>query len=388
MYCLGIFIDLRKAFDVCSHEILLKKLKLLGITGISLAWFESYLSDRTQTVDIGGTISEEKALLLSVIQGSILGPILFLCYINDIYTCTTLFTSLFADDGTGLAKDKNLTNLINYVNKELQKIANWFLSNKMAVNTAKTKYIIFRTHGKTIPDNLPLVVFNSNEIGTPDNPQNIFPIERIHNHGATKTFKLLGVLLDEYLSFEPHINMLCNKVSKSLYIINRVKNILPQEALKSLYHALVHSHLSYCATIYGSANRTSLNKLVLKQKQAIRIISHSNYRASTSPIFKKTNILPLLHQIKYLQLKFMHNFHYNKLPFSFNNAWITNRMRNPQVNLRNSDDLYIPPHNFKSIKRLQLFQLPRVWNEEEFKNIPESRKFLVSVKNRLLSSLN
>ncbi len=103
-----IFIDLRKAFDVCSHEILLKKLSLMGITGPALKWFETYLKNRTQYVDLNGTKSEEKDLLLSVIQGSILGPILFLCYINDFHRCTSLFTTLFADDGSCLAKHKNL----------------------------------------------------------------------------------------------------------------------------------------------------------------------------------------------------------------------------------------------------------------------------------------
>jgi hypothetical protein len=201
MFCIGIFIDLRKTFDVCSHEILLKKLRGLGITGIALKWFVSYLSSRTQCVDINGEISSEQDLDISVIQGSILGTILFLCYINDLFKCTRLFTVLFADDGTCLAKSKNLAELILFVNEELQKISNWFHANKMAVNTTKTKFILFRTHGKIIDDSLCNVFFNSNEIGKPNNPDNIFKIERIFNAGATKNFKLLGILFDEYLTF-------------------------------------------------------------------------------------------------------------------------------------------------------------------------------------------
>ncbi len=121
MFCIGVFIDLRKAFDVCSHKILLKKLKNLGITGVNLKWFETYLTDRLQKVEINGTLSEEKCFNISVIQGSILGTILFLCYINDFFTCTSLFTTLFADDGTCLSKHKNLQTLVDYVNVELQK---------------------------------------------------------------------------------------------------------------------------------------------------------------------------------------------------------------------------------------------------------------------------
>jgi hypothetical protein len=108
MYCVGIFLDLKKAFDVCSHEILLKKLKKMGIQGIAYEWFASYLSNRAQCVDINGSFSDFLALDISVIQGSTLGPILFLCYINDFWSASTLFSVLFADDTTSLAKGKYL----------------------------------------------------------------------------------------------------------------------------------------------------------------------------------------------------------------------------------------------------------------------------------------
>jgi hypothetical protein len=148
MFCNGVFLDLRKAFDVCSHQILLAKLEKMGVTDTALNWFKNYLSGRSQIVDINGALSDSLNLDISVIQGSILGPILFLCYINDFWSATSLFTVLFADDTTGLGKGKNLNDLTAYVNLELQKISNWFRSNKMAVNAAKTKFIVFRTRGK------------------------------------------------------------------------------------------------------------------------------------------------------------------------------------------------------------------------------------------------
>ncbi len=117
----------------------------MGIRGVALVWFENYLACRTQFVDIDGNRSEALSIDISVIQGSILGPILFLCYINDFYAATSLFSVLVADDTTGLGKGKNLRDLTIYMNSELQKVANWFRSNKMAINTAKTKLIVFRT---------------------------------------------------------------------------------------------------------------------------------------------------------------------------------------------------------------------------------------------------
>ena len=176
-FCIGIFLDLKKAFDVCSHPILLKKLKKLGVEGTALDWFTSYLSNRKQKVDINGHFSGEKLINISVLQGSILGPTLFLCYINDLFSTTNLATFLFADDTSCLAENKNLPDLIRFVNVELQKIANWFRSNKMAVNISKTKFIIFRTKGKKIDISDTPVLFNNNDLNGHQDPNNIFKLE-------------------------------------------------------------------------------------------------------------------------------------------------------------------------------------------------------------------
>jgi phage antirepressor YoqD-like protein len=387
-YCIGVFLDLRKAFDVCSHEILLKKLEKMGIRGSALIWFANYLSGRSQFVDIDGERSDALNIDISVIQGSILGPILFLCYINDFYAATSLFSVLFADDTTGLGKGKNLRDLTAYMNIELQKIANWFRSNKMAINTSKTKFIVFRTRGKRIVPADCNLVFNNNEIGKPENPNLLYPIDRVHYDGEEKTFKLLGGLFDEYLSFDDHISNLCGKISKSLYCMNRVKNFITQDALKMLYFSMVHSHLSYCINIYGSANVTSLNRLKLKQKAAIRIVCNAGHRDHTNPLFKRLGILPLNELIQYSNLKFMHNFWHKKLPLSFHDLWTTNRARNPNLVLRNANNLYIPAHMYATLKRLPLFSFPKIWNDDSnLKENPSLRAYLKSVKSALLNSI-
>jgi hypothetical protein len=287
-----------------------------------------------------------------------------------------------------LSKHKNLQILVNFVNSELQKVANWFLANKMAINTSKTKFILFRTQGKQIDDNICKISYNNNEIGKPVDQNLIFNIERIHNAGITKNFKLLGIMLDEYLSFDSHINQLCSKIAKSLYVINRVKNTLPKDSLVTLYFALIHSHISYCTSVYGSATPTSMSKLIVMQKKAIRIICNAPSRAHTAPLFKELKILPLEKLIIYSKLKFMHNFVHQKLPFSFNETWLKNIERNPRLNLRNAQDLYIKPINYISIKRLPLFTFPSLWNQEnQSKAIPELVKYLRSLKIRLLNEI-
>jgi hypothetical protein len=388
MYCMGVFLDLRKAFDVCSHEILLKKLEKMGIKGTAHKWFKSYLTNRSQCVDISGHFSEQINLDISVIQGSTLGPILFLCYINDFWRATSLFSVLFADDTTCLAKSHNLRDLTNFVNVELRKIANWFRSNKMALNTGKTKFMIFRTRGKPIDVNDCQVVYNSSEIGHDTNPLLVTPIERVHNNGNERSFKLLGVYFDEYLSFDSHVKHLCNKLSKTLYSLNKIKNFVNLDALKKLYYALVHSSICYCINVYGSATKTTLAPLFLAQKKAVRTITRAKYRDHTGPLFKNLEILPLNELITYHRLKFMHNYYFQKLPPSFANLWQTNAARNPARELRNANDYYIPQHRVEIVKRMPLYVFPSIWNAENIEKLnPNQFAYLKSLKKRLLSNL-
>jgi cell fate (sporulation/competence/biofilm development) regulator YmcA (YheA/YmcA/DUF963 family) len=299
-YCIGIFLDLKKAFDVCSHSVLLSKLKKLGIMGRALDWFGSYLKNRRQRVDINGTYSFESTLNISVLQGTTLGPILFLCYINDLYTCTNLKLFMFADDTSCLTEGKNLNQLTNFVNVELQKISNWFTVNKMALNIAKTKYIIFRTPGKQIPVDLNPIVINSNMADEKQNPTKIQELIRVHNDAANdddKFYKLLGVYFDEFLTFNKHVEILCAKLTRANFCLRRASSSLPLNLLKNLYHSLFHPHILYCLNITCCTSKSNLNRIKILQKKAIRIISKAKSNSHTNPLFLQNCILPLDEQI-------------------------------------------------------------------------------------------
>jgi Reverse transcriptase (RNA-dependent DNA polymerase) len=260
-YTLIIFCDLKKAFDTCDTEILLSKLKKLGVHGMELLWFQSYLSDRYQFVSIEDTV-------FGVPQGSILGPLLFLIYINDLPECTDLLSKLFADDTAIINEDDNLERLILRTNSEFQKICGYFRANKLSLHPDKTKYLII-TNSPQIHDTQVSVCINNNNPGQ-NNASLIHEIQRVGIHDDTPAIKYLGVYFDPGLTFKYHINQLSSKLSKVLYHLRCVKNILPFAALKSLYFALFHSHLIYSIEIWGLASQSLLNELHLKQKAAIR----------------------------------------------------------------------------------------------------------------------
>ena len=364
-FCIGIFLDLKKAFDVCNHEILFKKLASKGVTGNSLKWFRSYLSGRRQIVEVNGQKSTQETIEMSVIQGSILGPILFLVYIDDLPSSSLLETYLFADDTQGLKAGYNLPELINSVNLELKKWAQWFRSNKMSVNTSKTKFLIFHSRGKKVDMENKRIVFDNNDPLAPYNPDLVSELEGIHsNHNdpSSSSYKLLRILFDEHLSFNFHADLIKSKLSKAFFCINRVKNFLPQKTLKTLYFSLFHSHLLYCPLIVSCTSKTNQEKIFIMQKKAIRSITNSNSHTHTEPLFTSLKILPY-HKIIYKsQLLFFHSIHYKYAPSSFTTTWQKNSDRNPSYALRNANDYFVPPAKLTFFERFPLHTLPKIWN--------------------------
>ena len=364
-FCIGIFLDLKKAFDTVNHEILFKKLEHLGIKGVALDWFKSYLTGRSQKVFLNGKLSDSQEIEISVLQGTILGPILFLCFINDLPNSSNLLTFLFADDTQGLATGRNLPELIDYVNAELKKWASWFIANKMAVNINKTKYIIFHNKGKKVQTNDKPILFDCNIPNTPHDPALVCPLERIHSKHQSpdsQSYKLLGIYLDENLSFDKNTSFLISKLSKSIFCINRAKHFLPQKALIALYHSLIHSHLLYCPLIYSCTSKTNLDKISRVQKKAIRIVTNSSYTAHTAPLFSLHKILPLEKIITYAQLLFMHSIHYNYALPAFLTMWPKNSERDTQHNLRNTGDFTVPRANLSFFTKFPLYSFPKAWN--------------------------
>ena len=215
----GIFIDLQTAFDTVNHDILLSKLEHYGIGGNSLTWFKSYLNDGKHFVSVNGHSSSVCNSTCGVPQGSVLGPLLFLLYINDLPNTSKLLTFfLFADDTNIYFETDNLSRLSKTVNKELRKVKTWLDCNKLALNINKTNFVLFHSPKKTFPDLIPLKFGKEN-------------ITR------TKYVKFLGVLVGKHLSWKYHTRELCKKLSRTTGLFFKLRHwILYQLSSASIIH--------------------------------------------------------------------------------------------------------------------------------------------------------
>jgi len=361
----GIFLDLSKAFDTIDHTILINKLRHYGIRGTTNAWFSNYLSGRYQCVSINGTKSDFKEIQCGVPQGSILGPILFLIYINDISTVSDLCKFiLFADDTNIFLSDRDPVNLSRLINNEFNKIQTWFMCNKLSLNMKKTNYMIFSNR----PADQNLIKINS--------------LSRVHKS------KFLGVIIDDKLSWNDHISHVTAKVSRAVGILNKARRLLPVKVLNTLYSAIVLPHLQYCNIVWGTNHAVRLHSLFLLQKKAIRIVNNADYLAHTSPLFKQSNQLNLF-DINKLQIgTFMYNSINRLLPSNIQNAIVFNHGIHAH-NTRHRARLVVPRYRYVSRSFAIAISGPKLWNFiiPAIQNSKTVNSFKFNLKKMFLSHL-
>ena len=239
----GVFIDMRKAFDTDDHDILLTKLDHYRIRGLSNDWFCSYLKGRQQFVSIGNQASTIKEIVSGVPQGSVLGPLLFLIYINDLHSCLKYSKAYhFADDTNVTLSDRLQETLAKRMNHDLRKLSMWLRANKLSLNIEKTELVVFRRQNTKLNNSFKIKL----------DAKILFP---------TNSVKYFGALLDEHLTSSPQISYVQMKLNRVIGILSKLRYQANIYVLKTVYHSLFGFHLLYVCQLWGQNNKETQNKI-------------------------------------------------------------------------------------------------------------------------------
>lgn len=274
----AVFLDFQRAFETIDRKLLLLKLEYMGITNCTMEWFKSYLQDRYQVTKFGEEVSSNKKTKYGVPQGTVLGPNLFILYINDIVKYVNKCNiQMFADDTLIYIVGDDVNDIMSILNEELNVLNKWLTDNNLRLNINKTKYMIIKSkHNPLDVNNNVVLSINGSDI------------EKVSE------IKYLGVIIDQNLTFSRHAEFIRNKVAKKINFLGRIGKNLNQYAKRTVYNSIIHSHFHYCSTILFLFNESEFSVLQKKQNLALRIILHCN---------RYTNIKQMLDNVEVLSVK-------------------------------------------------------------------------------------
>ncbi len=272
---LSVFLDLSKAFDCVDHATLIHKLECYGIRGVPLMWIKSYLSNRTQFVEISDVRSNGERLSYGVPQGSILSPLLFLIYVNDVGSSVQKGQLVqYADDTTLCFKSQAVQGLERVTFVELNSVIQHFNELNLKTNPAKSSFIQFCLR-RTSSDNNPIVMLDDTEV------------EEVYST------KFLGIHLDRGLTWDCHVDSVCGKLASGIYVLRQLSEYCPIQVLMTAYYGVIYPHLAYGLALWGSCSNTHFSRIFILQKKAIRTIAKLQRRESCRPAFKNLKLLTL-----------------------------------------------------------------------------------------------
>ena len=368
--CAALFIDLKSAFDTIDPQILVAKLEHIGVRGKMLWVIQDYLKNRKQYVRNGDAESILMEVLIGVPQGSVLGPLLFIIFINDIVNCSSMSAALFADDAVFITDDNNVKALEKDLSQNAKQIFNWLITNKLSLNFGKTKYMIFHNkQDQKILKRIKKFKLNINK----------------NCIKQVSEFKYLGIILDNKLKWHDHIESLCIKLSKAAGMIYKLKRVAPKSVVKMVYYSIVDSHIRYGITSYGSAESTALDRLVAIHTKIIKYMKDPN--ESISQALSNMGILSIPTLYKFEIIKQVYNIRNGTAPNVFKNyIHILNHTHGTRSRIL--ENYNIPQPNTERDKKSIKYQGAISWNSlpAELKTCSNKSKFFESLKAHLIES--
>jgi len=325
-------LDLSKAFDTVSHDILLRKLSHVGVRGLSSQWFTSYLCNRSQYVRIRGIKSDLRPLTAGVPQGSVLGPLLFLLYINEMSNvCPGLNCLHYADDTTIYASGRDINQVSMQLQHGLTCVDDWMRNNKLVINIQKTNCMLI-----------------SNIVSRDMLP----PISiRDSNIDMVTCVKFLGVLIDCNLNFKEHVDMVCSKVSRAIGAIRRIRCYITDYVLTTLYYSLIYSHLTYGILSWGNSSECGINRIERLRLRYLRLYDGQYFdqpNRQTLLVFRKIfiyfAIVKLVQCYKFGRHSYFRDILYGLVPLHDHNTRFAecNSLNLPLVRLRQTQRSFLP----------------------------------------------
>ena len=358
-----VMVDFRKAFDLVDHILLLKKLRHYKLSAEAVNWFSSYLLNRKQKVVINNTESATENIVCGVPQGSILGPLLFLLFINDLPLYTNnVSTDLYADDTTLFQIGESQVSIERSLQLALLNLSEWCKLNGMLLNTAKTKVMIITTVQKRLH-------LNNNYLHLTYNDDTLKTVE---------TEKVLGVHIDNNLTWSVHIDSIAKKISSNLWLLSKLKEYLSTEHRVQFYKTYIQPHIDYCSSIWGGTSQHNLNRIYRLQKRAVKIIL--NYEYDDIAVSMDTlKVLNVYERIFLRKAKFMFKISKSITPSYINQMFSLRSMNETLQSLRSTSNLnFLTPRPQKEIfKQSLIYSGPVIWNNlpDYLKNIETTDSF-------------
>lgn len=346
-YVGAVFLDLQKAFDLVDHDILIHKLKLYHFSERSIEFFKSYLSNRKQRVKSNSKLSDPMYIKCGVPQGSILGPLLFLIYINDIgIVSNTINIDLFADDSTIHRSEKDINIIESSLQENINFISNWCSLNNMSLHPEKSKCMLLSTKHK---------IMKARPLNLTVNDVNIENVT---------VQKVLGVYIDNTLTWDYQITSVCKKINTKISLLKQINLFLNEDMKRMFYNAYIIPCFDYCCSVWGKGvhSKGNINKIVKLQKRTARIILQRDFRESSSKMFTELQWMTFENRVIYHTAIMAFKCQKNLFPDYMSDLLSVSQNENYKLRSSTRRDLILPKFKTNYMKDTFMYKSSHIWN--------------------------